>query len=54
MDWVDLGEIIPDLVNDEDIFVPKDGISISYVAPHDDNRQYVEWGLNHIRQATDG
>lgn len=54
MDWVDLGEIIPDLVNNEDIFVPKDGINISYVAPHGDDRQYVEWGLNHIEEATDG
>lgn len=54
MDWVDIKELLPDLINQGEMFIPADGISIAYVAPHGDDLQYVKWGLNHIGQATDG
>lgn len=54
IEWVDIKELLPDLINQGEMFIPADGISIAYVAPHGDDLQYVKWGLNHIGQATDG
>lgn len=54
VEWVDIKELLPDLINQGEMFIPADGISIAYVAPYGDDLQYVKWGLNHIGQATDG
>ena len=54
VEWVDIKELLPDLINQGEMFIPADGISIAYVAPHGDDLQYVKWGLNHIGQAADG